>query len=617
MPNTGRYVSLSLLFASALSACGDDGGSGSATTSGSGGDDSTSAPSATASTASSSTPSSASSSGNGGGGSASTSDGGGGSTSDVGGGNTTTSVGTGGSGSGGSGTTVAGTGGAGGDPCAGDCFDTACNPGKACNVGNDGCGVCECDDPLVDIDPLTSLYIRDPAVLVRPEFEFSAVMQALVESAEAQGNMDARDLYVAWFDTNNDDVLGVANGIHCAPEINGFPVDCPRQEGELARRAVEEEGTAADPLSANHYKLVAIVHRFDKVPVDGANCGQYRFSYNLKDSAPPADLSDPDFNYLIFEGVLPNPRQDLGVAGCLPVAQYIASLGDAPDADARAALIRGFFFDGLPGFAPIIHWSRFVGEPSGGGQLRTNQFLISQRGQPWTAREYYLARSGSSPADYRLVVTPEAVKENAYGRLFSQAYVDDRKAPFQTWFVDEAVDLLNAATNVNDIVFPVPETFDAGQSTQPGLISGLPEEDLISNYVAQVAGNTTLLGAIQGKLDAIGSTLTPEQIVARAQQQSCAGCHQLTTSTSDLGGGLTYLGTGSLRFVHTVDYLAADGGYTMSDALTQQFLPRRIEILESYIQTQCALDVSSESAVVLPLPHGAKRAIGGGLASGH
>jgi hypothetical protein len=472
-------------------------------------------------------------------------------------------------------------------------------------------------------------------VLDRPELELEAVLDRLVASAEASTTQSGRALYVAWFDTNNDAASAVdPAGLHCSPTLNGFPMDCPRQEGELARRAAN--AGADDPLAPGRYHLVAVAHRFDKAAVDGSTCGQYRLSYGFEDNDPPADPDQPDFDYLILEGVLANPTPALGVAGCLPVAQYLAAVDAAPDADSRAALVEQFFFDGLPGFDPIVSWRSFRGEPSGSGQLRTNQFLLSEGGQPWQAREYTLDRVGSSPADYRLVVTPATVKDVAYGRFFSTAGGGPLTADFQAWFIDQAVAGLAAASDVNDLAMDVPPQFEPGQSTQPGLFEDADEEIYVGDYVAQAEDNPALLAAIQARLDAIGSTLTPLQIVARAEVTTCAGCHQLSSASPasrDLGGAIAesggYLGTGSLGFVHTAPFLGdddADGdmdGYRMSDALRTQFLPHRAAVLEAFVSATCSSPPppppTTPAAPDAPRTNELRRvrAIGGGLARGH
>ena len=62
--------------------------------------------------------------------------------------------------------------------------------------------------------------------------------------------------------------------------------------------------------------------------------------------------------------------------------------------------------------------------------------------------------------------------------------------------------------------------------------------------------------------------------MARAETQSCAGCHQFSNNAS-LGGGLTW--PSSLGFVQV------DERSNLSPALHNVFLPHRQQVLQSFV----------------------------------
>jgi hypothetical protein len=109
-----------------------------------------------------------------------------------------------------------------------------------------------------------------------------------------------------------------------------------------------------------------------------------------------------------------------------------------------------------------------------------------------------------------------------------------------------------------------------------------------TNYANQFANSPNFSASIQSTLTAGGSTLTPADIVARAQAMSCAGCHQFSSNKS-LGGGLTW--PASLGFVHVTENqteAAPDGPagsqrYVISPALVNVFLPRRQQVLQLFL----------------------------------
>jgi hypothetical protein len=98
------------------------------------------------------------------------------------------------------------------------------------------------------------------------------------------------------------------------------------------------------------------------------------------------------------------------------------------------------------------------------------------------------------------------------------------------------------------------------------------------------AGPSALRTAIQTQLTAIGSPLTPDNIVARSMALSCAGCHQLSNG-ANLGGGLFWPPSAGFTHVDERTTVAGPNGprFPQSPALTGTFLPHRSVVFQAYL----------------------------------
>lgn len=446
----------------------------------------------------------------------------------------------------------------------------ACNAGVPAGEEEDVASASEADCS-VKLDHSRSLVVTDDAAL--ESFTLEAVMSQIITSAGIDiAKQTPLQLYQQWFDTNNDAAHAQTNGPHCTLALNGFPVSfCPRQEGMLAATNPFTDGDDA-------YVPVGLVNRFDLAATDGADCGQYRIVFGKV-----SGLTSPvDRNMLIFDAKLPNPEPSGGINACRPVAAFWANLSKIDDPTARASELRAFYFKGLPGFEPAIHASHYRGSEAGSGQIRANQFMSTRPYfdlgallQPWQLREYKLtsARCADAPCD--LVMRESTVKNNPSGKLFTTDPGPNGSA-FQDDFVTHQVPSL-LGKDINQITVASPRHFDLAESTEQG--TG-------NDYGERVSGNTAFLSAIQAKLSAHGSTLTPQNIVDRATTQSCAGCHQVS-NLKEIGGGLTWPSSNVFTQI--------DERKTLSDAITGTFLPFRETVLRTFV-----CDATYESKSLAP-----------------
>lgn len=463
--------------------------------------------------------------------------------------------------------------------CDGRSLDTA-------PISSTSSALCACLNPTLDIS--RSLLVTDATALT--PFSLQAVLDQLRMSASAT-SQSSLDLYQQWWDLNNDAAHAQTSGAHCddqpnatgQPAKNGFPIECPRQEGILAAT------NPFLPTSADSYVPVALVNRFDLAKSDGSHCGEYRVIFGKKSGQSTSILPNTDRNLIIFEGIMPNPSPSAGAAGCAPVARFWASLSNDPSAISRANKLQQFYFSGTSEacsgtqIEAVLRYDHFAG--NGQGQIRTNQFMNGRDyfgqgalAQPWELREYSLVRSCSG-ASCSLTVRQDSVKVNPFGPLFAETTGTSSLTAMQQDFVDHQVAALNAS-NINLIAMSTPDGFNAGESKAQGT-----END----YLAQGGANTLLLSSIQTQLTALSSSLTPANVLDRATTQSCGGCHQLS-SRKALGGGLIW--PASNGFTHV------DEQSNLSAALTRQFLPHRADVLSSYLASRCA------GGPVPPAPNG-------------
>ncbi|HVK64662.1 MAG TPA: hypothetical protein VM694_09310 [Polyangium sp.] len=416
------------------------------------------------------------------------------------------------------------------------------------------------------ITDLPTLEAKDS----RGNFLFSlerVLGQIASTSGSNPGGLNATNLYQRIFDTNNTKAGGfISDGQHCddekdangRPVLNGFPLDCPRQEGALADLSKHNpycSGPACDP-----YTPIAIANRFDLAPSNGQNCGQYRivFAKGLQQS-PLATAGNQlllNRNFLIFEAILPNPKPASGLKGCGKVAELWAGLTNMHQPAQRAEELERFFFRGASGFPAALRWEHFTGEydPQTGealsGQIRSNQFLndvaVGGLGQPWQLREYHLrracdgkAKKQNCKAEVRMVPT----QVNPDASLFDDNNTSPRAISFRNpnnpaGFLSQVPALALEDPNFFNMN-RLGKEFNGAQSTsQPSLLPGGPPVANDTNYNRVFNPAGAFATRIQAKLNAIGSSLTPTEIVRRAQSQACGGCHELATTTAPLFGGM-------------------------------------------------------------------------------
>ena len=423
-----------------------------------------------------------------------------------------------------------------------------------------------------DLDIRRSLAVTEQPILQR--FSLERVLTQLLSQSQVAG-LTPTQLFNAWWDTQNPRVNPPSMDpvTHCddadlAVALNGFPYDC---------RPAPSEGyqSTCDPFATDSpcaYIPVGLFNRFDQAPEDGSHCGEYRIIYAKEGGI----TNNRDRNLVIFEANMPNPLPNQGLKGCTKIAKVWAELTEEDDIEARADALEEFYFDGQGNVPAVISIDRFGDNPDGLGQIRTNQFVDPETG--WQLREFKLIEDCSGAA-CTLMFEPVTAKANAFGGLFDPASTAPGAAAFRAFFPTQVASL--AAERVEDINMHVPDEFNTGRSISSGSFDEM-------KYVVNLGyAPSSLRDAVQTELTALGSALSVDDILLRAQATTCAGCHRLNNNV-DIGGGLTW--PSAIGFVH-VDERATelvDGvlRFPISDALSDVFLPQRKLVIDDFLNNK-------------------------------
>ena len=415
--------------------------------------------------------------------------------------------------------------------------------------------------PSLPLDARRSLVVTDQAIL--DGFSFDRVMNAIV--ARSGTRTTALRLYQQLFDTQNPKPgLVATDAAHCddylvagKPAFNGLPRRCPTDEGALAR---------TDPFVNGDYIPLALTNRFDLTPVDGSNCGQYRIIFARKTNSTFSRL------HFIFEAVLPNPNPSEGIAGCRPVAQFWADLSSVSSINERRARLDRFFFTGLDGFDPVIDPDHY--SAASGGGIRT----MHNSNMPLRNRFYQfrLAKRGD-----QLLAEPDVLQNMPLGRFFDATYDTPAARGFRDAFV---ADVRNLAIRDENLYFMnIPREFLLGESNP-----GQSEIDVVFEIpfiTSQFTPEGLAFSArISSELRKAGSNLSPLEIVTRANQLACTGCHFFRGNVGE-GNGSAPIAVEFYQQISESFIEAGEAGprFAISRTMRDVFIPHRMEILRNFL----------------------------------
>ncbi|HRI69164.1 MAG TPA: hypothetical protein PK156_33265 [Polyangium sp.] len=454
--------------------------------------------------------------------------------------------------------------------------------------------------PNIVVDPNSrALIVTDPEVLAR--FSLERVLQQLIDRSGMPNT--PLQLMQELFDTQNSIGTGVFPGVtHCDDPTNiafrSAPAAfCPRAEGKLA--------TSTGFFQEGHpdsFVPVALVNRFDLTPAAGSNCGEHRIMF-----AKLSGQTNPNERvFLAFEGVIDNVVSSDTLVGCRPIAALWASLATETNLQVIGDRMEALYFNGYAGFSPVVspeHYSSslFGGEDDGGGygdktgHPRHGQLRVSEGMQePWEFREFHIGFGSVPNPEPVFAFQPVTTKNNPRAELFDPSVINSDSEGFRAQLLQELPTL--AAKETFGIQFaPQNSRWNAGAS----MITSNPAADFTSRAFDGEAGQTfwtQIQTAInEQNLDRDcppDDPLYPEHLMQRVSMLSCAGCHapeQYLGSSRSLGCGQTW------PLVSQRAHIDERG--QLSPAMTDNFLPRRAEILSMYLQ---ACDIPAIQASLQP-----------------
>jgi hypothetical protein len=428
----------------------------------------------------------------------------------------------------------------------------------------------ELEVKVTTIDVRRSLAVTEQAILAR--FSLQRVLTQLATQSGVPG-LTATLLFQQWWDTQNP-APGLFAGPHCddtvspsfGSTINGYPYLC--------RAGAEGAQASCDPFAANSacaYIPIGLFNRYDQAPENGAHCGEYRIVY----AKTSGIASTSDRNLLIFEAALANPHPQQGLKGCQQIIDSWANLTPESDIQKRAAALETFYFNGQGSVGPVVSISNFGDNALGAGQIRSNQFSNTTTG--WSLREFKLFRTCAGNFCSSMRFVPVTDKNNSFGPLFDSGSTLPSASAFRSFFPSQVAALSASTTAGLDI--DTPDLFNTAQSQA----SSASAAEM--RYTVQFGTEwSSLRTDLQAQLSSLGSTLSPDDIVARGQALSCAGCHRLSNNVP-LGGGLTW--PASLGFTHVTErateVVQGETRFMLSDALVNTFLPARRAIFEDFL----------------------------------
>jgi len=413
----------------------------------------------------------------------------------------------------------------------------------------------QCDTPPDVTRPERILLENDTAAL--GNVRLRDVFQALAANGgfASDGSTLFQQIYDSYASAAN---ARLPDAVHCGdemtdgvPTLNGYPIDCDRIE----RFHID---------SIDKFFATAIVNRIDLAPANGANCGQQRMVF-----------ADPSRGraFMIVEAQIPNPAPELGIKGCLPLAQFWMDQNSIDDPFQRGQRLLTAFLSGDPGlaaqgFGPFYTATNLT---VGSGQIRTNQFDQF----PWMLREFKLALDGS-----KIKAVPFPTAEAPHGDLWNENRALPQGAACRENFLGSLNGLL---TNDLDLM-----TFVVDQSCR----DSESRDDFSQFYGSQLTPG--FAAQLDDKLR--GTGLTSQDIANRATfAGSCIGCHNESSGLS-LGNGLT----APFRedFPHVLESLSNDCGsrnpgascFQLSNALKTVFLPSRLKTLTGLLGSPIITD---------------------------
>lgn len=378
--------------------------------------------------------------------------------------------------------------------------------------------------------------------------------------------------------------------------VSGQQIPVQPRPGEAALADIADR--LLKPGDPEEMRPVGVFNRLDLAPLNWKYCGEHRIVY-----AKGAPNSPTDRLTLIFEAAVSNPdKNNFSSRACRPIAAFWKALR-AQSGAALARSLEQFYYTGLPGFQPVIHFEHF-GMPF--GQVRGNLFVKEPK-FIWQLREWHIA----IPANAKLPsFMPAPLGNNPQLMLYSpdkpgdDALVHKLRQDFQAHFIEKSVPALlkvetdalaKGQTATNHQLFAGLGTEDNIRFNAFESNANLPPDgrgDAPNTHVQANDDMTRRIGEIIAKSGLPESCRpTPEQLLERAGVTSCGGCHDFSKSRAISQNQIVWPQPVLPGFVHI------DEKGDLSPLLKDSLLPSRLANLNSFLSQPTAL-----SAIASDLP---------------
>jgi hypothetical protein len=413
-------------------------------------------------------------------------------------------------------------------------------------------------------------FIPDEAAVVRQfdadlstRFAFARTIGAIVSSAGIADTAASRQSLVQTMLSS----FGANQQINPVSGL-AMPVDVRGNEAGLIPSEL------LNPAHPNGLIPIGLFNRLDLAPADWTDCGEHRIVYATKPNAPKARF------FVIFEAKLPNPKPNTGINGCRPVASRWITAGR--NAGTRNQLLDQFYYGGLTGFRPVVHYLNYG---SFLGQVRTNAFVQFTK---WQLREFRVLPVAANT----LAFLPAPVASNPLAELYTNNAADafqperalfrtafgatyvpqlrsvDETAPATTTDPDYREKLLNAMGAAIEFRSDEFQSDSQGNADVPASKAGTSIQNLIpANWSSPIPGRT----------------VSRAQMLNRAGAITCGGCHQTSVGQpiGTIGGQvINWPGVAPGGFVHISENTDV-GGHQISPALRDFFIPFRRKVTRS------------------------------------
>ncbi len=387
-----------------------------------------------------------------------------------------------------------------------------------------------------------SLLIKNDNGILDEFFSYSNVLASILQNEDPSQQLN--------FNRRIHDIF-------LTPEDNGSCIDNTPFTEDCGRTSDFNEGNR----QLSQFQPVALVNRIDLA--SETTCGEMRYVVQSNTS-----------NLLIFEAEIPNPGSSID--DCQPLIQFWASLANETlTTEDRLELLRTYYFDGISDdFGPVFRWQNYQT-----GQIRHNHLSGSDMGFSWQFTESTLFEENNE-----IHVQRVPVEANPHIDLFRHDMINVENEDLQFSFLEDFREEIPGLQTDNPmhIAMNMPAIYNAPQSSVSFGGPGLDSYYGLLNEPDDTPRTTTFHPDLFTEHEELGE-LNQTHILRRASVNTCAFCHQ-PGSQRDLGNGMMWPTT--LGFRHL---MKSGNVVQVSPALTDLFLPARVQFLREHIQTtECA-----------------------------